>query len=468
MRSRKKDVLLGLLLMIWVAACAKQPASPQPTDTLQPEPTAQVEDLAPAGLVESAQEFVNRLVQEDFASAEQYFDDTMKAALPAGKLQETWQGIVAQVGAFREQIDTRTESEGEYTSVFVTCQFEQAALDARVVFDRSGQIAGLFFVPTQSPEPQEYVPPAYTRLDAFEEKEIVVGSDEWALPGTLTLPQGEKPFPAVVLVHGSGPQDRDESIGPNKPFRDLAWGLASRGVAVLRYEKRTLTHQARLAAIADDLTVGEETVEDALAALSMLRQTEGIDPNRVFLLGHSLGGMLAPCVAGLDPDVAGLIVLAGTSRPLEDVILEQTTYIFSLDGDLSDEEKATLDELERQVAWVKSAELSAETPASDLPLGIPAAYWLDLRDYDPAEVAKGLSRPMLILQGGRDYQVTTEDFEGWQVALSSRADVAFKLYPSLNHLFIAGEGPGTPAEYEIAGHVAEEVVDDIASWIISH
>jgi fermentation-respiration switch protein FrsA (DUF1100 family) len=153
---------------------------------------------------------------------------------------------------------------------------------------------------------------------------------------------------------------------------------------------------------------------------------------------------------------------------MEDVILEQYLYIFALDGTFSDAEKKQLEEIEQQIARVKDPELSIATPASDLPLGISAKYWLDLRGYSPPEVAKDLQQPMLILQGGRDYQVTTEDFEGWKIALSSRENVEFKLHPTLNHLFIEGEGPSAPAEYEIAGHVAERVIDDMANWIKWH
>jgi len=270
----------------------------------------------------------------------------------------------------------------------------------------------------------------------------------------------------VVLVHGSGPNDRDETIGPNKPFRDLAWGLASQGIAVLRYEKRTKQHAAKFTEdVLVKLTAQEETVDDALAAVALLRQTKGIDPSRVYVLGHSLGGYLLPRIGSADPRIAGLISLAGPTRPLEDISLEQITYITGLDGTPTPEEQAGLDQLADQVARVKDPGLSAATSAADLPLGIPASYWLDLRGYSPADAAKELQAPMLILQGERDYQVTTADFEGWQSALASRSDVQFKLYPELNHIFVAGEAKSTPAEYNVEGHVAEQVITDIAEWI---
>jgi hypothetical protein len=284
----------------------------------------------------------------------------------------------------------------------------------------------------------------------------------------LTLPKGDGPFAAAVLVHGSGPHDRDESIGPNKPFRDLAWGLASQGVAVLRYEKRTKEHAAKMAAIKDRLTVKEETVDDAVTAAALLRSRREIDKKRIFIIGHSLGALLAPQIGVRDPDLAGLILLAGNTRPLEDVLLDQVSYILSLDGGPGETHKEELEKVKKQVARVKDQKLSADTPASEMPLGAPAAYWLSLRDYRPADIALRVRRPFLILQGERDYQVTMDDFAGWKKALGARPNVTLKSYAGLNHLFMDGEGKARPAEYDKAGHFAREVVDDIAGWIKAH
>jgi fermentation-respiration switch protein FrsA (DUF1100 family) len=178
--------------------------------------------------------------------------------------------------------------------------------------------------------------------------------------------------------------------------------------------------------------------------------------------------MLAPRIGALDEELAGLIILAGNTRPLEDLILEQIAYLATLQASISEEEQAATDALREQVARVKDPDLSADTPSDQLLLGVPAGYWLDLRDYRPAELAATLPLPMLILQGGRDYQVTTADFEGWQAALADREDVTFQLYPDLNHLFMEGEGMATPEEYQQPGNVAGVVIDDIAAWVGAH
>jgi dienelactone hydrolase len=293
---------------------------------------------------------------------------------------------------------------------------------------------------------------------------VTVGEGEWELPGTLTLPKGAGPFPAVVLVHGSGPNDRDETIGALKPFKDLAWGLASRGVAVLRYDKRTLAHASKLATLMQGLTVKEETIDDALAAAALLQQTDTIDPKRIFVLGHSLGGMLAPRIAAADRDIAGIVILAGATRPLEDLIVEQSEYIAALDGDVSIAERQQLEAIQQAVEQIKALNPS-DAARTDSILGAPPSYWLDLQAYDPVDTAAQLTLPILILQGERDYQATLQDFEGWRVGLSGRPNVQLKTFPELNHLFVAGEGRSTPDEYQETGHVAEVVIEEIAAWL---
>ncbi len=440
------------------------PAAPPSTVVVDKAPTDEAE--------QKARDFVGLLASARYAEAVARMDDTMKAALPQEKLADVWRGLESQVGPFREVQGTRVEQSGDYTVVYVTTAFGTQTLDTKVVFDRAGNVAGLFFVPTAAGSAgtsTSYAPPAYVTAAAFTEQEVTVGTGAWALPGTLSVPMGTAPFPAVVLVHGSGPQDRDETIGPNKPFRDLAGGLASRGVAVLRYDKRTKVYAQRMAGSTDRITTKEETIDDAVSAVRLLQERPDIDPNRVFVLGHSLGGTLAPRIGVASADVAGLILLAGAARPLEDIILEQTTYLLGLQAGLSDAERTSrIDEMRAQVAKVKDPALSADTPAGELPLGIPAAYWLDMRGYDPPAAAAALATPVLVLQGGRDYQVTTADYDLWQAALLGRPGADFKLYPDLNHLFVTGSGKSTPAEYEIAGHVTAPVVADIAAWIAAH
>jgi hypothetical protein len=408
-----------------------------------------------------AQTVLSALGAREFAKVESQFTDRMKAALPAG-LEPGWTQVTRQAGAFKSCGVTRVQSMANLQVTVTPCEFERAKIDAQVVFDRDGKIAGLLFRPP-APAAAPYSPPPYATAASYTETDVTVGSGDWTLPGTLAMPAGDGPFPALVLVHGSGPNDRDETILGNKPFKDLALGLASRGIAVLRYDKRTKVYPARLGGVAN-FTVTQEVLEDALAAVKTLRAQPRIDAARVFVLGHSLGGMLIPRIAAGDPSLAGLIVMAGAARPLEQAILEQTQYIATADGRITPEEQTQIDDAKKLVETVHAL-TPEDAKSSRLISGAPASYWLDLRGYDAPTAAKTVAQPMLVLQGERDYQVTMDEFARWKSALAGRSNVTFHSYPALNHLFIGGTGKSLPAEYETPGHVDEAVLRDIVDWI---
>jgi dienelactone hydrolase len=420
-------------------------------------------DPAPAdATIARGEAAVTALTQKKFDVALADATQQLRDAVSPDKLKTIWESVLLQYGEFKKIDGSRKETRDKYEIVFVTCQFEKDKLDVRLVYSAEKKLGGLQFVPSRPAV--EYKSPSYVHADKFKTREVTVGAGTpWPLPGTLDMPAGDGPFPAVVLVHGSGPHDRDETIGPNKPLRDLADGLASRNIAVLRYEKRTREHAGKM--MGTPVTIKEEVLDDALAAVALLRQTPGVDPKRVFIVGHSLGAMLAPKLATLDPKLAGIAVMSGNVRPLEDLIVEQLTYLAKQNGEPEAAATERLNKIKEQVAKIKDPKLSAETPSDDLPFKVPAAYWLSLRGYDPAATAAGLSMPVLVLSGARDYQVPQADFDLWQKALAGRPTAKSKRYPGLNHLFMEGSGPPSPAEYDKDGHVAEAVIDDIAGFV---
>lgn len=418
----------------------------------------------PPALAAAATKYLDLASKGEFAEASKNYDETMTNVFPPDKLEATWKSLTTQFGPLRSRGEMKLEKRGAFEIVIVPCTFEKMELNARVVFEAKGRISGLQFAPAKDAA-ADWKAPDYSKADSYVEKAVKVGAGEWELPATLTLPKGEGPFPALVLVHGSGSHDRDETIGPNKPFKDLALGLASRGVAVLRYVKRTKQHGQKMLETKDKLTVNEEVTDDAVAAVDFLRHAEHIDPKRIFVLGHSLGGMMAPSIGKADPRIAGLISLAGTSRPLDEVIVDQTTHILAISPNLPEEQKKVLVDLQQKSIDLKKQDLSKDTPSDKLPLGLPISYWRSLKEVDPPAIAKALKMPILILQGGSDYQVTKKDFDRWKSVLGDRKGVEFKWYPKLSHLFMVVEGEGKPGDYEKAGHVTPEVVEDIASWI---
>lgn len=410
-----------------------------------------------------AQDFMGELLQGDFTSAWSRFDEDMKNALNQEQLEEAWVNTLAPAGALLQQNEMDITPMEDYKIVSIYYGFQRADIEVKIVFKKEGKISGLNFIPTTT----EYHPPDYVDPSSFKEVEVTVGEGKWSLPGTLSMPAGSGPFPGVVLVHGSGPNDQDETIGPNKIFRDLAGGLASRGIAVLRYNKRTFQYTKELSAQeVEDITVKEEVIEDALRAINLLRRSKKIDPHRVYLIGHSLGATLAPRIGREDNNLAGIILMAGITRSLEETILDQYTYLYNLKGEISKIEQAELDDLKEKVEKLKDPEFVKNITRQDLPLEMPVNYWKDLREHDPSSIIKSLDMDILVLQGGRDYQVLESvDFKGWKEALKNKDNASFQVFPSLNHLFIAGEGKSTPQEYLVEGHVEKEVIDCMVKWI---
>ncbi len=393
---------------------------------------------------------VANLARGNFAGASEDFDFTMRSKLPPENLAQAWRMIEAQVGPFVTVERVRTEQKDRFSFGFARCRFERGEKVIKVTYDSDANVAGLFFL--DPPAEPSWTLPAYADPGAFEERDARVGTHP-ELPGTLTVPKGPGPFPAVILVHGSGPLDADETVGQIKVFKDLAFGLASRGVAVLRYAKRTLIEPQGV------VTVKEEVIDAARAAVDLLAATPQVDPRRLVLVGHSQGGYLAPRIASEDARIAGLVILAGNVRPIQDVLIEQLRYLAA--------PSAAMDEALRIKAIVEDPQLTADRPLPALAGGVTGAYFLDLRGYRPEIVGSRVPRPMFIVRGERDYQVSQADFDGWRVALCGDPRVRCKQYPGLNHLFVEGAGPSTPAEYSRPGHVDRLVIEDVALWVRS-
>lgn len=290
-----------------------------------------------------------------------------------------------------------------------------------------------------------------------------LGTGKLKVKGTLTLPRGGDKVPCVTMLAGSGPMDRDSSVDACKPFKDLALGLAGRGIATLRFDKVTHTHGSRIRN-SKTFTLSDEYLEHALDAVRQCLAHHRIRADGIFILGHSLGGY----VASLEPKIAACILMATPVVPMYRSALRQLRHFAAMD-DKDDEpapQTSQIAELEQQCEVADSPELSKSTPRSKLPLGIGPAYWLEKRDFAPLRIACQLDRPILVMQGGRDYQVTVDDdYASWRAALKDTPGVTLKLYESLNHLFISGDEPSTPLDYDLPGNMDEQFIEDISQWV---
>jgi uncharacterized protein len=418
-----------------------------------------------APVITSAKHVLQQIAAGQFDSVEAQYDEQMSASLAPGKLASAWSTLLESGGSFNSVAAATVTKVQTYDVVILVCMFQKGPIDAQIVFDSEGKLAGLYFRPHKQPEPA-WVAPAYAKPESFTEQPLTLTNGKFEMPGTLTMPKGNGPFPAIVLVHGSGPHDQDETIGPNKPFEDLAWGIASQGVAVFRYTKRTQKYGAQSSDDPAKLTVNEETISDARAAVALVAKQSKIDPKKIFLVGHSLGAYLAPRIATGDADLAGIAMLAGNTRPMEVLMVDEVHYILANGPPPTADERKQAATIEESAKKIESADLKAGDSVAVFGGTMPASYWLDLRDYHPVETAETLKIPIFILQGGRDFQVPpATNFEEWKKALNGRRNVTLKPYPDLNHLFIAGTGLSLPAEYEKVGHVDQQVVTDIAAWV---
>ena len=256
----------------------------------------------------------------------------------------------------------------------------------------------------------------------------------------------------------------DGTVGPNKPLKDLAAGLASKGIASIRYVKRTIIYPNEFAGT---FTVKEEVLDDALAAIALARTTLGVNKKQLYLMGHSLGGMLAPRIATLAPDLNGVILLAAPARTLTDLIIEQNNYIYALTKDTTEASKKVMADAQLEFAKSKLTTLGTTIKPDSLILGLPASYWVDLNTYNQVETAKKLKQRVFIAQGGNDFQVSMTDFDLWKAALGQRKNVTLKSYVDLNHLLSTQTEKGSAEQYRKAGNVSSLLIDDITSWINS-
>jgi len=410
-------------------------------------------------LINRADSFFDTMDKGKFEEAHGFFDESVKGKISADELKLFWLRLGNSLGTYDSVDGAQNKTQGEYFQVTLDCVFTKGSQGFTFIFNKSEKLVGFFVAQTKAEA--VYVAPAYADSNLYNEKEVQVKFAGGQMAGMLTTPKGVSKFPIVVLVHGSGPSDMDETVGSNKPFKDLSAGLAAKGIASIRYVKRSMVYPNSFGKI---FTVKEEVLDDAMAAIALARNVPGADQTQIFLMGHSLGGMLAPRIGALAPDLAGIILAAAPARKLSDIIIEQNKYLYMISGDTTASMKKQFEESINQISRSKLLKLGDIAPDSII-LSAPASYWVDLNNYDQVASAKKFTKKILVIQGEHDFQVSIQDFNIWRAALAANKNVSFKLYPDLNHLLSSQKEKGNSLQYRTPANVSAKLIEDIAVWI---
>lgn len=411
-----------------------------------------------------SRQIFDHLKSKDYDKIDALFDTTGILKLVTYSQKEQYKKDLGEFGAVKELIRIDEEENGFKKRIAMALQFATEKQILYIVFNPKGKIEDLAF--------DTYTETPFFQLRGYKGfAEVTDLSTSVKTRDGLTLganiafgDTSKKKSPLVIFVHGSGPADRDETLGPNKPFRDLAQGLAQQGIASLRYDKRTFAYQYDSKILNDNLTIYEETVYDAIDAVKTAKLFSFIDLNKIYIVGHSQGAMCAPKMAELCPEIKGIVMMAAPVTNLVDIIPQQVEYIAMLNDTVSNAEQMQITSIKWMVDKIKSPSLSDKTPKGML-MGASAHYWKSVLNYNQAATAKGLKIPVLIMNGARDYQVPEKEFNAWKKELAGKPNVQFMLYPKLNHLFLEGDRRSEPAEYELPGHIPQYVIDDLAKFI---
>ena len=424
--------------------------------------------LAESDLKARAEADCDALLAGDFAAVAARFDENMAAVLDADGLEQSWSAVAPLLGEYLGRGEAELSTQGDFTVAVLEARFANSNLKVQIAYDGDGRIGGMQMQPV-APETADDV----EETGPWTEIELTVEADPaYPLGATLCLPEGGDAAlpPVVVLVQGSGSSDRNEAILQNAPFKDIAHGLAELGVATLRYDKRTFIYPECAGDTGMDIDIRGEMLDDVNAAIALLRDDGRVDGSRIFVLGHSLGGMMVPAIAAENPDLAGVISMAGSLRRLWEIVYDQNQEAIAAynEVELPEAQRAVLNAQVAQIEADMEVFRSGIDGLSDdaTLLGVPARYWRSLEEYASEHFIDAIDLPLLILQGDADFQVYADvDYPLWQEALAGRENVTFCLYEGLNHLMMPTQGLRDTTEYVTPSHVREDVIADIAGFV---
>jgi len=453
-------IILSFMLLVITNGCAKDNT---PHD-----------DIDWAFYNERAETLVKAMANDDFDVAAAMFDKAMAQRVGVPGLQDLWLKVNSQADEFINIHKTENIMENGRYRCFITSRHENSGVTLRVVFSKDGFITGLFVedYPVITDEENSQ---AIIKNEGFTDFPIIIGEGtDFPLDGILSIPNNvTDKIPAVVIVHGSGSHDMDGTLFANMPYRDIAEYLAANGIAVLRYDKRTFTHGAKMEG---HWTVREEVIEDTLLATEILKAHPNIDERRVFIAGHSLGGMLAPRIHAEGGNYAGLILLAGSPRSLLEISREQIIALINdtMEGEEKENALTQFQEMsDMQIRQLMDTpdDIAKNTLAPEWG-GVSLYYLKDMHTNPSSDYIPNITAPFLVLQGSNDLQILAGiDFAMYQELLAGRSNATLKLYDGLNHLFMPSTIKSVTEimdEYAIENKVDIQVLADIVGWIKTH
>ncbi len=451
-RSKRKAFLALIIVMLVICSFFNNPMTASANSS---ETTASVA-ADEATLKKCTADYINQFINNNFDEFYQSATKKAQQQITASVLKQGWDMLIGITGKPGKVISsTYTQQDGVH---IVSERLEGTLYDIiiTITYLSDGHPDGIHitFAPKNPPKPQS--------TKKWKECPVTVGKNK--LPGMLTLPKGVKKPPVIIMIQGSGSSDMNESFGttPNRMFEDIAHGLANQGVATLRYNKRTYQYP-----FVAEVTIEYEMLEDAASAVKLLSKDTRIDTNQIYLLGHSLGGMLAPKITADNPKIKGFISMAGTLRPLEDVIYDQDKAAADAETSLSEQQKSIyLEQVKADVNKVKNLDSCNVSSLFNMPIN----YWKSLNAIDRIPLVKKLKVPMLIMQGAADFQVYPDkDFKLWKTTLKNHKNVTYRLYEGLSHMFMTNQisenGAPDITLYNAPNHVDPSVINDIAIWV---
>jgi hypothetical protein len=413
--------------------------------------------------VQKSVELIELFKTEQYEKAYSLGDDIMLRRISPDRLQGIWESLASVNGDLKE---VGTTSYLFIDTVHITTtklKYKNGSVGLRLSFGLNWKLRGLFIVDA---EPM-YNIPEYVNTFGFYEIKIPFGPVGFEGEAILTVPIQQKKYPCIIIIGGSGPIDKDATIGPNRIYKDFSWGLANKGIATLRFDKRTKAYFGKIMKEHKNgnyYNIEQEYLEDIKELVKKVSKKEAIDPNRIYLMGHSQGGGLMPLFLKQNKLVAGAIMAAGNYTTMPNLMQYQFDYLMPMQVKTKDD-SALFDKLRMQAKNATKGNLPSTFSNDSLPAMYPFSYWNYMNKIDFVKLAKNNKKPVLIIQGERDYQVPISEYKLWKDALVGHNNYMFTSFAKLNHLFMEGEGKSTPDEYSIRGNVPEYVIEEIAKWI---